>query len=121
MCSKEGSSANAGGVVSETKRRWGITREGCNAKLVVLKSKIDTDTVSIFVKGHSHALATPQRVHLLRSHCKESEAKKSVFQQLSAPNISKHPKISIFEMQVGGIQTDGCMEKDICNCERDVH
>ncbi|TXG48339.1 hypothetical protein EZV62_027633 [Acer yangbiense] len=66
VCSKEGISANAKGVVSETKRRRGITREGCNAKLAVLKSKTDTYTVSIFVEGHSHALATPQRVHLLR-------------------------------------------------------
>ncbi|KAK3188995.1 hypothetical protein Dsin_028556 [Dipteronia sinensis] len=35
VCSKEGISTNAEGVVTETKRRRGITREGCNAKLAV--------------------------------------------------------------------------------------
>ncbi|KAL5773651.1 hypothetical protein ACOSP7_013290 [Xanthoceras sorbifolium] len=121
VCFKEGISVKAKGVVSETKRRRGITREGCNAKLAVVKSKAGTYTVSIFVEGHSHALAAPQRVHLLRSHRKESEGKKSVSRQLSAPNVSKHQEISMLEMQVGGIQTDGCTEKDICNCERDLH
>ncbi|KAH7569676.1 hypothetical protein JRO89_XS06G0238400 [Xanthoceras sorbifolium] len=94
VCFKEGISVKAKGVVSETKRRRGITREGCNAKLAVVKSKAGTYTVSIFVEGHSHALAAPQRVHLLRSHRKESEGKKSVSRQLSAPNVSKHQEIT---------------------------
>ncbi|KAK0580127.1 hypothetical protein LWI29_036758 [Acer saccharum] len=61
VCSKEGISANAKGVVSETKRRRGITREGCNAKLAVLKSKTDTYTDSAMTKAISQTL--PNTVH----------------------------------------------------------
>ncbi|KAI9173860.1 hypothetical protein LWI28_007717 [Acer negundo] len=63
VCSKEGMSSQ--GVASENKRRRGITRENCNEKLVVVRTKIGTYKVSVFVEDHSHPLTSPRKVHLL--------------------------------------------------------
>ena len=65
VCSKEGVPAKG---LGEKKRHRGITREGCKAKLAVVKSKSGTYVVSLFVEGHNHLLTSPKRVHLLRSH-----------------------------------------------------
>ncbi|KAK0588669.1 hypothetical protein LWI29_003934 [Acer saccharum] len=70
MYSKEGQTSKK--AVCEGKRRRGIVREGCNAKLVMVKSKNDAYTVTVFGEEHSHPLTTPQRVHLLRSQAKKS-------------------------------------------------
>ncbi|KAH9703161.1 ras-related protein RABE1a [Citrus sinensis] len=56
------------------KRRRPIVRDGCGAKLAVVKSKSGKYMVSVFVENHNHSLTTPQRRHLLRSHRSVSEA-----------------------------------------------
>ncbi|KAK2664574.1 hypothetical protein Ddye_003148 [Dipteronia dyeriana] len=47
--------------------RRGMMREGCNAKLAVVKSKTREYVVKQFVEGHTHTLTSPQKEHLLRS------------------------------------------------------
>ena len=51
-------------MISERKRRCGMTQEGCNVKLSVVKSKTKGYMVKQFVEGHSHTFATPRKVHL---------------------------------------------------------
>ena len=48
-------------------RRSSLTREGCLAKLVVLKDgKLGHGyVVSQFVEGHNHPLLTPRKIHVL--------------------------------------------------------
>ena len=95
------------------KRRRPIVRDGCGAKLAVVKSKSGKYMVSVFVENHNHSLTTPQRRHLLRSHRSVSEVKKCLSQQFASVNIQTHQQISFFKIQAGGLQNMGCMEKDI--------
>ncbi|KAK3230565.1 hypothetical protein Dsin_002446 [Dipteronia sinensis] len=85
VCSKEGTYFTS--MISERKRRHGMTREDCNAKLSVVKSKTKGYMVKQFVEGHSHTLATPRKVHLLRSHRNVSIAKICLSKHLLVVNI----------------------------------
>ncbi|KAL5861893.1 hypothetical protein ACOSQ4_003189 [Xanthoceras sorbifolium] len=118
LCYKEGVSCIL--EKSDRKRRRSITRECCSAKLAVVRTKKGTYKVSQFIEGHTHPLATPRKVHLLRSHRKVSMAQKSLSQKLSAANIPTHQQISILEMEAGGIQNIGCTKTNIYNYERDL-
>ncbi|ESR42104.1 hypothetical protein CICLE_v10013881mg, partial [Citrus x clementina] len=114
VCSKEGATTKE---VVEKKRRCSKVREGCKAKLAVVKSKSGTYVVSVFEEDHNHPLTTPRRVHLLRSHRNVSEVKRSLTHQLAAANIPIHQQISVLELQGGGIQNIGCLGKDLYNDE----
>ncbi|XP_038707299.1 protein FAR1-RELATED SEQUENCE 5-like [Tripterygium wilfordii] len=101
-------------------RKRGITREGCNVKICFIKSESNKKfIVSIFFEAHNHVLTTPRKVHLLRSHRSMSSAKKDLTQQLSAANVSISQQIGIFEVEAGGIENVGCIEKDFYNARRD--
>lgn len=100
-------------------RKRGFTREGCNAKIAVIKSEKNSFIVSTFYEAHNHVLTTPRKVHLLRSHRSMSSAKKSLTQQLSSANVPIHQQISIMESGAGGIENIGCIEKDFYNARRD--
>ncbi|KAK0593930.1 hypothetical protein LWI29_030171 [Acer saccharum] len=117
-CFKEGTSCK--GIPCEKKRRRGIIRVGCNAKLAVVKTISGNFVVSLFVEEHNHSLVTPRRVHFLKSHRKVTKAQKSLTQHFLAANIPIHQQISVFESQAGGIHNIGCTEKDIYNFERDL-
>ncbi|KAK2642242.1 hypothetical protein Ddye_024005 [Dipteronia dyeriana] len=99
VCSKEGISSQ--GVTSEKKRCRGITRENCNAKLAVVRIKIGTYKVSVFVEDHSHPLTSPRKVHLLRSHRNMSLSQKSLSQPLADVNIPTWQQVSFLELQAG--------------------
>ncbi|XP_038698830.1 protein FAR1-RELATED SEQUENCE 5-like [Tripterygium wilfordii] len=75
--------------------------------------------VSIFHEAHNHVLTTPRKVHLLRSERVMSAAKKSLSQQLSAANVPICQQIGILDLEVGGIENIGCIEKDFYNARRD--
>ncbi|KAK2660155.1 hypothetical protein Ddye_006688 [Dipteronia dyeriana] len=93
VCSKEGMSSQ--GVTSEKKRCRGTTRENCNAKLAVVRTKIGTYKVSVFIEDHSHPLTYPRKVHLLRSHRNMSLSQKLLSQQLADVNIPTWQHVSI--------------------------
>ncbi|TXG54219.1 hypothetical protein EZV62_019475 [Acer yangbiense] len=115
VCSKEGSTSK--GVRSETKRRRGISREGCTAKLAAIRSKTGKYIVTVFVEDHNHSLATPRKVHLLRSHRNVTDVQRVLYKQLTEANVPLHQQISIFELQAGGIENIGCIGKDLYNYE----
>ncbi|XP_058202922.1 protein FAR1-RELATED SEQUENCE 5-like [Rhododendron vialii] len=67
VCCKEGQSVPKKPVESSesSKRRRGLTREGCGVILAVMRAKFgDKYVVSQFVEAHNHPLASPRRQDL---------------------------------------------------------
>ncbi|XP_060675878.1 protein FAR1-RELATED SEQUENCE 5-like [Ziziphus jujuba] len=97
-------------------RNRGLVRVGCKAKMTVVKSQTGPNwIVSQFVEEHNYALATPSKIHLLRSHRVVSAAKRGLSQQLSEANIPMCQQIRVLEIEADGPQNIGCVEKDIRN------
>ncbi|CAA0827951.1 Protein FAR1-RELATED SEQUENCE 5 [Striga hermonthica] len=120
-CSKEGktnvSYRNKRAAVTETKeRKRGETRCNCPARMSVRK-KNETWVVKHFVEKHNHPLATPRKVHLLRSHRGVSATKRALVQEYTEANIPTCKQIRLFEIDSGGPSMMGCLEKDIRNKE----
>ncbi|KAL2486569.1 Protein FAR1-RELATED SEQUENCE 5 [Abeliophyllum distichum] len=108
-------------VPRDGERNRGHVRCGCNARLSVVKQQTGEGwVVSTFVEEHNHPLATPSRVHLLRSHRGVSKTKKALVQQFSEANISTCQQVRLLEIDVGGPSSIGCVEKDTRNYQRDV-
>ncbi|KAF7126402.1 hypothetical protein RHSIM_Rhsim11G0078300 [Rhododendron simsii] len=104
-----------------SKRRRGIIREGCGAKLAVVRSKSgDKYVVSQFVEAYNHPLTSPGRTHLLGSHRKVTAAKRALAEQLSQANVPTCQQMSIFEVQAGGLENVGFGLQDLYNTERDI-
>ncbi|XP_022897649.1 protein FAR1-RELATED SEQUENCE 5-like [Olea europaea var. sylvestris] len=127
VCYKEGEKDNTYQkkfkhmVERSGERHRGVIRVGCKAKLTVVRPKSSINwIVSSFVESHNHALTTPTRVHLLRSHRHDSNAKKALIQHFSEATISTSQQISLMEIGFGGPQNIGCTKKDIRNYERDL-
>ncbi|KAK9943867.1 hypothetical protein M0R45_009459 [Rubus argutus] len=114
-CHKEGHSKN---LKAQPKRRKGIIRKGCLAKVTAVK-RSGVYVVSQFIEGHNHPLTSPPRVHLLKSHRGISHATRCLTMELGVVNIPTHQQISLLEVQSGGIENMGCTGKDIYNYERD--
>ncbi|KAK9911751.1 hypothetical protein M0R45_035643 [Rubus argutus] len=114
-CHKEGHSKK---LKAQPKRRKGIIRKGCLAKVTVVK-RSGVYVVSQFIEGHNHPLTSPPRVHLLKSHRGISHATRCLTMELRVVNIPTHQQISLLEVQSRGIENMGCMGKDIYNYERD--
>ena len=74
--------------------------------------------ISTFVEEHNHVLATPTKIHLLRSHRNVSAAKRVLSQQLSEANIPTCQQIRVMEIESGGVQNMGCIDKDLRNYEQ---
>ncbi|KAL9413705.1 hypothetical protein AB3S75_042238 [Citrus x aurantiifolia] len=118
VCFKEGQARQS--KVVNRKRRRGVIRGGCSANLVVVKSEFGKYMVRIFVEEHNHALSSPRMVHLLRSHRSMSVVQKSLSQQLATVNIPTCQQISLFELQAGGLQNMGCVQRDFYNNDRNL-
>jgi hypothetical protein len=119
-CYKEGLRKPKTKHVEPSTWKRGLTREGCGAKLAVVKDKSGAGfVVSQFFEGHNHSLTTPKRVQLLHSHREVSNAKKALTAQLSAANVSTCQQMSILAVQSGGIENVGCSQQDLYNAERD--
>ncbi|XP_024043082.1 protein FAR1-RELATED SEQUENCE 5-like [Citrus clementina] len=118
VCFKEGQARQS--KVVNRKRRRGIIRGGCSAKLVVVKSEFGKYMVRIFVEEHNHALSSPRRVHLLRSHRSMSVVQKNLSQQLAVVSIPTCQQIGLFELQAGGLQNMGCVQRDFYNNDRNL-
>ncbi|KAF7135397.1 hypothetical protein RHSIM_Rhsim08G0139400 [Rhododendron simsii] len=114
VCFKEGERRSS----KATKRRRGLTRERCGAKLAVVR-KGEVFVVSKFVEGHNHEITMPRKVHLLKSHRQVLAAQKVLTQQLSAANMPTYQQMSIFELQAGGIEDVGFLPRDLYNVKRD--
>ncbi|KAL2512891.1 Protein FAR1-RELATED SEQUENCE 5 [Abeliophyllum distichum] len=108
-------------VVRTGERNRGKTRTGCNARLAVVKQQTgQLWVVNKFVEEHNHALTTPSRVHLLRSHRHVSATKKALTQQFAEANIPTCQQIRLLELDSGGPSSVGCVERDLRNHERNI-
>ncbi|KAL2461525.1 Protein FAR1-RELATED SEQUENCE 5 [Abeliophyllum distichum] len=76
--------------------------------------------VNKFVAEHNHALCTPSRVHLLRSHRCVTATKKALAQQFSEANIPTCQQLRLMEIDAGGAASIGYVERDLRNHERDI-
>ncbi|GER29893.1 FAR1-related sequence 5 [Striga asiatica] len=101
-CSKEGkknvSYRNKRGETKERKR--GETRCNCPARMSVWK-KNETWVVKHFVEKHNHLLATPRKVHFLRSHRGVSATKRALVQEYTEANIPTCKQVRLFEIDSG--------------------
>ncbi|KAM2125263.1 hypothetical protein EV1_014854 [Malus domestica] len=84
VCNKEGS--NTKEWIGDEQKRRGLTKKGCKARLIVVRSKLGGYAITIFDEGHNHPMTSPRRRHLLKSHRK-----------------------------VGGIENVGCTQEDLNN------
>lgn len=120
VCCKQG--AYRKDETRERKRQRGISRCECKAKIVVVKTNGSKKyTISLFAEGHNHTMTPSERVHFLRSHRRISDSTKVLTKQLGSVNIPIHQKVSIFEVQSGGMEKIGFMKKDIYNLECSVN
>ncbi|XP_008237306.1 PREDICTED: protein FAR1-RELATED SEQUENCE 5-like [Prunus mume] len=120
VCCKQG--AYRKDETRERKRQRGISRCDCKAKIVVVKTNRSKKyTISLFVDGHNHKMTPSERVHLLRSHRRISNSTKVLTKQLGSVNILIHQKVSIFEVQSGGMDKMGFIKNDIYNLECNVN
>ncbi|CAL2257410.1 unnamed protein product [Prunus armeniaca] len=120
VCCKQGAYRND--ETRERKRQRGISRCNCKAKIVVVKTHGSKKyTISLFAEGHNHKMTPSGRMHLLRSHCRISDSTKVLTKQLGSVNISINQKVSIFEVQSGGMDKIGFIKKDIYNLECSVN
>ncbi|CAL8991275.1 unnamed protein product [Prunus brigantina] len=100
------------------KRHRGISRCGCKARVVVVKvSGCKQYVFSLVVEGHNHTMTPSERVHFMRSHRHISEPAKLLTKQLGSADIPTHKKMSILEVQSGGMEKIGFTKKDIYNFE----
>ncbi|XP_022895336.1 protein FAR1-RELATED SEQUENCE 5-like [Olea europaea var. sylvestris] len=100
-----GFSAKLSNIECTGERHRGIVRVSCKAKLTMTKSKSSPNwIVSRFVESHNHALATPSKVPLLRSHRHVSNAKKALAKQFFEANVSTSQQISLMEIGYGSPQ-----------------
>ena len=114
-CYKEGHSKIR---TVQPKKQKGIVRTGCQAKVAVVKRE-SLYKISHFVEAHNHPLTSADKVHLLPSYRQVSKVTKAFTNELGLVNIPTHQKISLLEVQSGGIENIGCTGKDIYNYERD--
>ncbi|XP_062011894.1 protein FAR1-RELATED SEQUENCE 5-like [Rosa rugosa] len=107
-CRKEGHSQKHTAL---PKKRKGIIRTGCLAKIAVVK-RCGIYVITQFTEAHNHPLTTPERVHLLPSHRQVSNATKCLTMELGLVNIPTHQQISLLEVQSGGIENMAQREKN---------
>lgn len=98
-----------------TKRRRNILREECPALMRIKLIVGEKWEVAKFVEGHSHAGLTPRKTHFLRSHRQVSSCHKSLIETFGQANIRTSQLMSVLEIESGGLQNIGCIERDIRN------
>lgn len=98
-------------------RARGKVRTNCKARICFVKQQPGFYWSGAFQESHNHALATPSKVHLLRSHREVSIAKKALTLQFLEANIPTCQQMQLLEIEYGGPQNVGCTERDIRNFE----
>ncbi|XP_057793224.1 protein FAR1-RELATED SEQUENCE 5-like [Salvia miltiorrhiza] len=105
----------------KTVRARGEVRTNCKAKISLLKQQTGSDwIINNFVEAHNHALCSPSKVHLLRSHRSVSIAKRALTQQFSEANVPTCQQMRLLEIEYGGPEHVGCTERDIRNIEQEL-
>ena len=110
VCFKQGDSKLEG-----EKRKRGLPKVGCKARIAVVRKKTGKYAVSMFVDSHNHPLTSPDRVQFLRSHRGVSKVSKVLSDQLSLVNVKRHKQFEFFGVQAGGIENVGFTQHDLYN------
>lgn len=93
---------------------------GCQARMTIVKFQGgDIWAVSYFIEQCNHALATPSKVYLLRSHYISWQPESSCTTFLES-QYSYCQQVWLFEINARGSLLIGCLEKDIRNHKRHV-
>ncbi|CAL2257511.1 unnamed protein product [Prunus armeniaca] len=103
---------------TQIERERGNVCENCKAKLTIVYDGFNF-VVKTFIEEHTHPLATPSRVHLLRSHRGVSDTKIKLVKKFSNVNIPLYQQFELLETQAGGHESVGFIERDLRNFERD--
>ncbi|CAL9022230.1 unnamed protein product [Prunus brigantina] len=103
---------------TQIERERGNVRENCKAKLTVVYDGFNF-VVKTFIEEYTHPLATPSRVHLLRSHHGVSDTKIKLVKKFSNVNIPLYQQFELLETQASGHESVGFIERDLRNFERD--
>ncbi|KAJ8615718.1 hypothetical protein MRB53_035090 [Persea americana] len=120
VCSKEGKTDEKHWIGKELVQRCQMeTRFDCKAKLQVKLDKSSGYVVSMFVHQHSHALATPSKRFMLRSHREVPESKRQLINIYDAANVQSKQQIQVFASQSGGLDKIGFTDMDARNHRRD--
>ncbi|CAL2239643.1 unnamed protein product [Prunus armeniaca] len=82
-------------------------------------TQIERERVKTFIEEHTHPLATPSRVHLLRSHRGVSDTKIKLMKKFSNVNIPLYQQFELLETQAGGHKSVGFIERDLRNFAQD--
>ncbi|KAL6211065.1 hypothetical protein ACLB2K_016293 [Fragaria x ananassa] len=110
VCSKQGDSKIEG-----EKRKRGLPKMGCKARIAVVRKKTGKYAVFLFVDSHNHPLTSPSIVQFLRSHRGVSKVSKVLSNQLSLVNVKRHKQFEFFGVQAGGIENVGFIQRDLYN------
>ncbi|KAH0981260.1 hypothetical protein GBA52_008437 [Prunus armeniaca] len=103
---------------TQIERERGNVRENCKATLTVVYDGFNF-VVKTFIEEHTHPLATPSRVHLLRSHRGVSDTKIKLMKKFSNVNIPLYQQFELLETQAGGHKSVGFIERDLRNFAQD--
>lgn len=116
VCSKEGFRAKKHmNNANRVKRPRAITREGCEAMMMVRKTELGKWVVSKFVKEHNHPLLSPSEVVFLRSHRNAPESSKSRTRGLDGARTDPSKAMSMFGADASGLGSFGFIEPDYGN------
>ncbi|KAJ8650575.1 hypothetical protein MRB53_003598 [Persea americana] len=116
VCSKEGFRAKKHvNNANRVKRPRAITREGCEAMMMVRKTELGKWVVSKFVKEHNHPLLSPSEVVFLRSHRNAPESSKSRTRALDGARVDVGKAVSMFGADASGMCSFGLIEADYGN------
>ncbi|CAB4304195.1 unnamed protein product [Prunus armeniaca] len=97
----------------------GETDETWRKKKDSESTQIERERVKTFIEEHTHPLATPSRVHLLRSHRGVSDTKIKLMKKFSNVNIPLYQQFELLETQAGGHKSVGFIERDLRNFAQD--
>ncbi|KAL6284479.1 hypothetical protein ACE6H2_015408 [Prunus campanulata] len=123
VCSKQGTYCRPEAEGRVRKRRRVKVRQDCKARIGVVKCpESNKYSISLFEEVHNHSLTTPDKVHLLRSHRDVRESRKALkIDRFGVVNIPTHPPVSNLEVQAGGMENIGCINKDFYDWETNMH
>ncbi|BBH02303.1 hypothetical protein Prudu_012830 [Prunus dulcis] len=122
VCSKQGTYCRPEAEGRVRKRRRVKVRQDCKARIGVVKChESNKYSISLFEEVHNHSLTTPDKVHLLRSHRDVRESRKALkIDQLGVVNTPTHQPVSNLEVQAGGMENIGCINKDFYDWETNM-
>ncbi|KAL6132745.1 hypothetical protein ACLB2K_064984 [Fragaria x ananassa] len=116
VCYKQGVSK-----VQGEKRKRGLPKVGCKARIAAMRKKYGGYVIYVFVKCHNHPLASPTRVPFLKSHRRISIVDELLYEQLSLVNVKRHKQFELFGVKAGGIENIGFTQRDLYNYGSTIH